>query len=87
MNSCFKRDTKIEDIFNTYKLRKLVLLKSLCQKNGVQILLREYNFYCKHKETFNEEDILNFFPIAKHSPTKVILFNFKFLIVKLFFYN
>jgi protein TIF31 len=52
------------------KLRKFTLLRSFCQKNGVQLLLRDYNFETKHKETFHEDDILNLYPIVKHVPTK-----------------
>lgn len=60
----------IDDLFTKYKLRKLTLLKNICQKNGIQMLLREYNFDTKNKETFNEEDIINLYPIVKHVPPK-----------------
>ncbi len=53
------------------KLKKLTLLRSLCQTNGIQILLREYNFESKHKEAFNEDDILNLYPVVKHSGMKL----------------
>lgn len=43
------------------------MLRSFCQKNGVQILLREYNF---KQKTFHDDDILNMYPIVKHVPTK-----------------
>lgn len=56
--------------FNKYHLRKLTLLRSFCQKNGVQILLREYNFESKNKEAFHEEDLLNMYPVVKHVPSK-----------------
>jgi protein TIF31 len=52
-------------------LKKLTLLRSLCQSNGVQILLREYNFDSRHKETFIEDDILNLYPVVKHSGMKL----------------
>jgi protein TIF31 len=76
----FKFDSTSDDnvdLFNKYKLRKLTLLRSFCQKNGVQLLLREYNFDLKHKETFHEDDILNMYPIVKHVPPKATdAFNF-----------
>lgn len=63
-------DSNEEKSFVKYQLRKLTLLRSFCQKNGVQLLLREYNFESKTKEAFHEEDILNMYPIVKHVPTK-----------------
>ncbi len=48
----------------------MTLLRGFCQKNGVQLALREYNFDNKHKELFHEDDILNLYPIVKHAPTK-----------------
>lgn len=65
-----KLDSFDEQAFNNLSLRKLCLLRSFCQSNGVQILLREYNFENKHKETFVEDDILNMYPVVKHVPTK-----------------
>jgi protein TIF31 len=47
-----------------------VLLRQFSQKNGVQLVLREFNFDNKHKEVFHEDDILNLFPIVKHVPPK-----------------
>jgi protein TIF31 len=35
------------------------------------MLLREYNFDLKHKETFNEDDILNLYPVVKHVGLKL----------------
>jgi protein TIF31 len=67
-----KNETNIiEDLLIAYKLRKMTLLRSFCQKNGVQLLLREYNLENKHKELFHEDDILNLYPLVKHAPTKV----------------
>lgn len=40
-------------------------------KNGVQILLKEYNFDAKNRLTFFEEDIINIFPIVKHINPRV----------------
>ena len=59
-----------EQAFAKLKLRKITLLRSFCQKNGVQLLLREYNFENKHKEAFNEDDVLNMYPVVKHVPPK-----------------
>jgi len=62
-----KLENSEEKLFSKLKLRKLTLLRSFCQKNGVQINLREYNF---KQKTFHEDDILNMYPIVKHVPTK-----------------
>ncbi|RNA07911.1 clustered mitochondria -like protein [Brachionus plicatilis] len=63
-------DGNDEQAFANLKLRKLSLLRSFCQSNGVQILLREYSFDNKHKETFLDDDVLNMYPVVKHVPTK-----------------
>ncbi len=63
--------SNIDELFTTYKLRKLTLLRSFCQKNGVQLLLREYNLENKKQELFHEDDIINLYPLVKHVPTKV----------------
>ena len=38
---------------------------------GVQILLREYDFESRKHPTFTEDDIMNLFPIVKHTNPKV----------------
>ncbi|KAK3743452.1 hypothetical protein QZH41_019537, partial [Actinostola sp. cb2023] len=53
-----------------YDIQKISLLRSLCLKCGVQILLREYDFNSKRHPTFKEEDIMNLFPIVKHTNPK-----------------
>ncbi|CAF0764388.1 unnamed protein product [Brachionus calyciflorus] len=65
-----KLENNDENLFSKLKLRKLTLLRSFCQSNGVQILLREYNFDNKHKEAFLDDDVLNMYPIVKHVSTK-----------------
>jgi protein TIF31 len=65
-----KLDNNDEQAFTKLKLRKLTLLRSFCQKNGVQLLLRDFNLDSKHKEAFHEDDVLNMYPIVKHVPTK-----------------
>lgn len=66
----FNVDNNDEKSLAKWQLRKLTLLRSFCQCNGVQILLREYFFESKNKEPFHEEDILNLYPIVKHVPSK-----------------
>jgi protein TIF31 len=62
---------------STYGIQKLSLLRSFCLKTGVQILLREYQFNKMggagklSGNTFNQEDVLNVFPIVKHIDPKV----------------
>lgn len=66
------------DVFvETYELHKLTILRGFCLKVGVQILFREYNFESKNKPTFNEDDIVNVFPIVKHiNPRATDAYNF-----------
>lgn len=66
----FSRESCEESSFLKIKARKLTLLRSFCTKNGVQILLRDYNFECKHKETFSEDDVMSMYPVVKHVPSK-----------------
>ncbi|XP_053313141.1 clustered mitochondria protein homolog [Spea bombifrons] len=56
----------VDQAVETYNLQKISLLREICAKVGIQILLKEYNFDSKHKPTFTEEDILNIFPVVKH---------------------
>lgn len=65
-----KVDNNEEKSFTKAKLRKVTLLRSFCQANGIQILLRDYSFESKNKEAFHEEDVLNMYPIVKHVPSK-----------------
>merc|ERR1712079_345201 len=59
------------------KLTKLNLLRSFCQKTGVQVLLKEYQFDNKTVQTFSEEDIVNMYPIVKHiNPRATDAYNF-----------
>ncbi|CAH1232827.1 CLUH [Branchiostoma lanceolatum] len=60
--TCDSCDSAVE----TYGLQKTSLLREICIKCGVQVLLREYTFDSKHRATFTEEDIINIFPIVKH---------------------
>lgn len=70
-------DASIDAVIETYKLNKLSVLRAFCLKVGIQILLREYNFDSKNKPSFNEEDIVNVFPIVKHiNPRATDAFNF-----------
>lgn len=70
-------EASIDAVIESYKLNKLSVLRAFCLKVGIQILLREYNFESKNKPTFNEEDIVNVFPIVKHiNPRATDAFNF-----------
>ncbi|XP_065054486.1 clustered mitochondria protein homolog [Rhopilema esculentum] len=55
-----------EDVLESYKIHKLSLLRGLCRKSGVQLLLRNYDMDNKKHPAFSEEDILNIFPVVKH---------------------
>lgn len=64
-------------VMETYKLQKISVLRAFCLKVGIQILLREYNFESRNKPTFNDEDIVNVFPIVKHiNPRATDAYNF-----------
>uniref|UniRef100_A0A4W3IDU1 Clustered mitochondria protein homolog n=1 Tax=Callorhinchus milii TaxID=7868 RepID=A0A4W3IDU1_CALMI len=56
----------VEQATDKYGLQKITLLREICVKSGIQILLKEYNFDSRHRPTFTEEDILNIFPVVKH---------------------
>ncbi|KAM4700190.1 clustered mitochondria protein homolog isoform 1-T1 [Discoglossus pictus] len=56
----------VDQAVETHNLQKISLLREICIKVGIQLLLKEYNFDSRHKPTFTEEDILNIFPVVKH---------------------
>lgn len=60
----------IEEVVSIYKLKKISILRSFCLKTGLQILLRDYKFDLDNAATFNEDDILNIFPVVKHIQPK-----------------
>ncbi|KAG5682061.1 hypothetical protein PVAND_011446 [Polypedilum vanderplanki] len=67
----------IDKIVEHYKLQKISILRAFNLKVGLQILLREYNFESKNKPTFNEDDIINVFPVVKHiNPRATDAYNF-----------
>ncbi|XP_054737292.1 protein clueless [Anastrepha obliqua] len=71
------RCDSIETAIEVYGFHRVSVLRSFCLKVGIQVLLREYNFDLRNKPTFNEEDILNVFPIVKHiSPRASDAYNF-----------
>lgn len=70
-------ECNIDKVTEYYKLQKISLLRAFNLKIGLQILLREYNFESKNKPTFNEDDIVNIFPICKHiNPRASDAYNF-----------
>ncbi|XP_062583916.1 clustered mitochondria protein homolog isoform X1 [Saccostrea cucullata] len=56
----------VEHAVEKYGLQRVSMLRSFCLSVGIQILLKEYNLDIKNKQIFNEEDIVNVFPVAKH---------------------
>ncbi|CAF3862709.1 unnamed protein product, partial [Rotaria sordida] len=67
----------IESFVENYAIRRTCILRSFCRKTGLQITMREYQFESINKssrsnnnECFNENDIINIFPIIKHIPPK-----------------
>jgi protein TIF31 len=70
-------ECQLDKVVEHYKLQKISLLRSFSLKVGLQILLREYNFESKNKPTFNEDDIVNVFPVVKHiNPRATDAYNF-----------
>ena len=67
----------IDSFLEIIKLTKLNLMRSFCQKTGVQVMLREYQFDNKTVQTFSEDDIVNMYPIVKHiNPRATDAYNF-----------
>lgn len=56
----------IDTVVQKYNVQKVSLLRTFCMKSGVQLFLRDYTFDDKSQESFQEEDIINLFPIVKH---------------------
>ncbi|KAK4336525.1 hypothetical protein RND71_044241 [Anisodus tanguticus] len=59
-----------EEIFNEFNINKVSVLRSFCLKTGIQLLLQDYKFDDENSPTFNEDDILNIFPVVKHIQPK-----------------
>lgn len=57
--------TNVDAFVNEYKVQKVSMLREICRKTGIQILLREYDFNNKKHTTFNDSDIINIFPVVK----------------------
>lgn len=70
---CLLFSDSVEQVVEKYGLQRVSMLRSFCMSVGIQILLREYNLDVKNKQIFNEEDIVNIFPVAKHIHPKVSL--------------
>merc|ERR1719193_871430 len=67
----------IDAFVEMINLNKITLLRSFCQRSGVQIMLREYQFDNKTVQAFSEEDIVNMYPIVKHiNPRATDAYNF-----------
>ena len=63
--------TSIEEVISKYSIsNKVSILRSFCLKTGIQLLLRDYKFDQDNNLTFNEDDILNVFPVVKHIQPK-----------------
>ncbi|CAH3111333.1 unnamed protein product [Pocillopora meandrina] len=59
-----------DEVLLSYRIHRISLLRLLCLKTGVQILLRDYDFESRKHPTFTEDDIMNLFPIVKHTNPK-----------------
>merc|ERR1719282_848720 len=67
----------VDSLVEAFNVNKATLLRSFCQKTGVQILLREYQFDNKSVQSFTDDDIVNMYPIVKHiNPSATDAYNF-----------
>ncbi|XP_039627681.1 clustered mitochondria protein homolog [Polypterus senegalus] len=57
---------RIDQVVLETGVQKVSLLRELCLKCGIQLLLREYSLDNQHTSPFNPEDIVNIFPVVKH---------------------
>ena len=66
-------------MLSLYGMQRCSLLRSFCQKTGVQLRLREYFNADDNSSSlfFSDEDVLNVFPCAKHiNPRASDAYNF-----------
>ncbi|CAH1800862.1 unnamed protein product [Owenia fusiformis] len=56
----------VDTLIEKYNLQKVSILRACCHKLGIQIVLRDYHFDSKNKQPFNDEDIINIFPVVKN---------------------
>lgn len=56
----------VDSLVEKYGIQKVSLLRSICKKCGIQILLRDYNMESKNKQPFFEDDIINVSPVVKN---------------------
>jgi protein TIF31 len=68
----------VDGICEQFDLQKISLLRSVTQATGVQLLLREYSLdNSSNVKIFNEEDVINIFPVVKHiNPRATDAYNF-----------
>lgn len=67
----------IDGVCESFQLQKVSILRSFCQKSGIQLQLREYTLEVKNQLIFAEEDIINIFPVVKHiNPRATDAYNF-----------
>ncbi|XP_063853369.1 LOW QUALITY PROTEIN: clustered mitochondria protein homolog [Scylla paramamosain] len=56
----------VDAVVQRYGLQKVTLLRALCLKCGVQVLLRDYSLDGRQTEAFTEADVINLQPVVKH---------------------
>ncbi len=80
MRAYFRFDMNLDNmdsVLNVHNLQRCSLLRSFCQKTGIQLRLREYFSEGAPAPYFLDEDVLNVFPIAKHiNPRASDAYNF-----------
>lgn len=57
----------MKEVIETYDLNKVCLLRNLCKKTGIQLALQNYQWDSVKQPTFEEEHVLNVFPVVKHA--------------------
>nr|CAD2188977.1 unnamed protein product [Meloidogyne enterolobii] len=57
--------------------RRSAIIRRFCAMNGVQIVLKNYQFESKSQTPFSEDDIFNLVPVVKHlNPRSQMAYNF-----------
>ncbi|BFZ18938.1 hypothetical protein BsWGS_21978 [Bradybaena similaris] len=67
----------IDGALEQYGCQRVAMLRSICIKVGIQLLLREYALESRSRPVFTDDDIVNVFPVVKHiSPRATDAFHF-----------
>nr|CAB3231841.1 clustered mitochondria protein homolog [Phallusia mammillata] len=60
----------VDELTEKHGIQKMSLLRRFCIMMGIQVQVRDYLLDNRHKPAFSDEDILNLYPVVKHSAPK-----------------